>query len=450
MSGAVRTATLASSRQAPRDLPSLPALRRAVEVPPRVPVLLRPRTLAECIEPFLFWLGGVRGRRPLTLQSYRRDLKCFAAFCQQVGIEHPADVRHQHIEFYLGWLQQAGERQAGTAARRLSTLRSFCRFLVREEIIPRDPAAVAFGPKVTRRLPVYLSIPEQERVLLDLAQDRTLKGRRDYAAIALLLLTGLRADELMTLDLGALDLEIGTLRVIRGKGDKDRELPVVPRLAAILEAYLRDVRPRLYRAATSAAVFLPVSGKGVGPRVIRDRLDRKWLWRLVAHRVSAIVGRRVYPHALRHSFASRLRTNGADLALIQEALGHSEIGTTTIYAHLATPDRLATLTRLLGGGPSGPGPDHPRGEATIRGDASCLPRRREDAQVGAFGAIGDRIREIRHGLGLRQPDLATKLGVGRMTIVRAERGAYMPRMVLLQRLAALAGVSVDWLLRDAP
>ncbi|HEX9710753.1 MAG TPA: site-specific integrase, partial [Candidatus Thermoplasmatota archaeon] len=145
MSGSVHTATLAPPRQAPRRMLSLPALRAGVSMPSAVPMLPHARTLAEAIEPLLFWLGGVRGRRPLTLASYRRDLVCFTAFCRNAGIEAPEAVRHQHIEFYVAWLQQTGGRSLATAARRLSTLRSFFKYLTREEIVTRDPAAVSFG-----------------------------------------------------------------------------------------------------------------------------------------------------------------------------------------------------------------------------------------------------------------------------------------------------------------
>ena len=254
MSGAVRTAILPPGRRAPRDLPNLPALRAGLTMPSGVPMRHRPKTLAESIEPFLFWLGGVRGRRPLTLKAYREDLRSFAAFYREAGLEDPRAIRHSHIEFFLAWLQSPGGRSVGTAARHLSTLRSFFKYLVREEVIARDPAAVSFGPKVTRALPTFLTTAEQERVLTALARDRTLRGRRDHAIVATLLLTGLRAEELMSLRLESLDLETGTLRVVNGKGGKDREMPVTPRLRAILRTYLAEVRParprgRLYRLA---------------------------------------------------------------------------------------------------------------------------------------------------------------------------------------------------------
>lgn len=340
-------------RRAPRDLPSLPVLRaRLRRVPTVLPIVRRPRTLAECIEPFCLWLEGVRGRTASTVRAYRFDLEDFAAFCDRAGVTRPGDVTFSLIEFYLAWLQQRGQRRAETAARRLAAIRQFYRYLVREGEVRRDPAAVAFGPKCPPRpLPRYLTVDEQERVLAALAADETLTGRRDYALVATALLTGLRCEELCRLRLEDLDLEGGTLRVVRGKGQKDREVPVVSPLAGILREYLAETRPLLVRGAPSPYVFV----RGLtphGPARHRQRagrpLERRSVFRVIRLRVSPLVGRPIGPHALRHSFASRLRARGADLQFIQELLGHSELGTTAIYAHLATPARRAELARLLG------------------------------------------------------------------------------------------------------
>jgi integrase/recombinase XerD len=249
-------------------------------------------------------------------------------------------------------VRERGERQAATAARRLSCLRGFFRYLAREGTVARDPAALAFGPRYTRwRLPGYLTVPEQTRVLAQLAADPSLHGQRDRALIATLLLTGLRAAEACALRLPELNLESGVLRVIQGKGGKDREVPVPPSLGALLTAYLREVRPRLLAADRSPYLFLhlpvDVNFSGRRPSWGGEPLSRQQLFRAVVTRVSPLVGRRVGPHTLRHSYASRLRAAGADLQLIQECLGHAAITTTTIYAHLATPARLAEVARLL-------------------------------------------------------------------------------------------------------
>jgi site-specific recombinase XerD len=366
-----------------------------------------PATLSRLVEPFLLWLATVRGRLPRTIDAYRKDLTCAVRFFATHGREDPRTIGHGHIEAYLAWLQLTAGRSATTAVRRLHALRSFFKFLVREGLVDRDVAAVAFAPKVPRhRLPDYLTVVEQERALAALAADGSLRGRRDHALIATALLTGLRVSELAALQLAHVNLEAGVLRVVQGKGGKDREVPIIPRLRAILDAYLREVRPRLlavpqglggvfrhpesanlrirymhrgrrvdmsarspreadarqllaaHRAAldpdASPYVFVSASPK----RGWRDRraglpLQTRALWWTIHHRLSPLVGRPIHPHALRHSYAARLRAAGADLQLVQECLGHESITTTTIYAHLSTPARLASVARLLEAGAGG-------------------------------------------------------------------------------------------------
>jgi len=347
------------SRRATVHMPSLPALRVGIRPPVVLPVRRHQRTLAEHIEPFLFWLKTVRGRASNTVNAYRSDLEDFAAFCAEAGVEDPRHVTHQLIEFFVGWLQERGERAPSTAARRLHAIRGLFKYLVREGAVERDVAAVAFGPTRTPRgLPNYLTAAEQEKVLTALRRDQTLLGRRDYALIATMLFTGLRCEETATLQTGHLNLEAGLLRVYQGKGGKDREVPLVGRLQGILGSYLAEIRPRLLGGVEAPWVFVHgyAHGRYNGTRPRRvgkwatKPLATRMVWRIVSRRVSPLVGRPVHPHVLRHSFASRLRAAGADLQLIQEVLGHADIGTTTIYAHLATPTRRQAIERLLGQG----------------------------------------------------------------------------------------------------
>jgi site-specific recombinase XerD len=247
-----------------------------------------------------------------------------------------------------------------------------------------------------KKLPGYLTVPEQERIVRELAEDHSLLGRRDRALVATALLTGLRCAELAALQVQHLDLDAGRLRVVNGKGGKDRELPLIPRLEAILREYLEKVRPQLVgrpighlsrsRDQATWRLVYSVDGKKVyrnlgtrslqeaekrhkelapvppappfvfvnahdrgGQRVRRpgQALATKTIFGLVRRAVAPIVGRPVAPHMLRHSFASHLRENGADLQLIQEALGHANINTTTMYAHLSTNKRRQDLARLL-------------------------------------------------------------------------------------------------------
>ncbi len=355
------------------------------------------RTLAEYAPGFLKWLGFVRQRRENTVRSYGQDLETFLGFCASAGLVRPDDVTFRHLEFYLGWLQTERGLKASSANRHLHALRTFWRWLVREEITGRNPAAQVFLLPTHKKLPGYLSIPEQETLLAALAKDETPLGVRDYALVATGLLTGLRCAELSNLQLGHLDLEAGTLRVVEGKGLKDRELPIIPRLEGILRAYLEGARPPLlalpvgYIAAPNpksrerswAVVHtLPTgqhrrvgrapsraeaerlravlgAGAPVNPYVF-VRAKAQWLPKHGAEPVGpktifytirrlceAVLNRKVHPHMLRHSFASRLRQNGADLQDIQEALGHAVITTTTMYAHLTTRRQREQLAEYL-------------------------------------------------------------------------------------------------------
>jgi site-specific recombinase XerD len=352
--------------------------------------------LAEYAPVFLKWLSFVRQRRENTVRSYGEDLKTFLGFCEQAGLSKPDDVSFRHLEFFLGWLQKERGLKARSANHHIHALRTFWFWMVREEITARNPAAQVFLLATQKKLPNYLNIAEQEKVLATLATRRDFLGRRDYALVATGLLTGLRCSELANLELAHLDLTAGVVRVVNGKGMKDRELPVIPRLEAILRSYLaevrhplvgrlmggfhvtRDGRPsgltyqvdgaRRYQnlrglsadeVAALRATLAPMPAASpyvfvnAGPvqshRVTRAGLPlvSRLVLRIVREVVGPIVGRKVYTHMLRHSFASRLRENGADLQDIQEALGHSVITTTTMYAHISTRRRREKLAEYL-------------------------------------------------------------------------------------------------------
>ena len=243
--------------------------------------------------------------------------------------------------------------QSSTARQHFHAVRTFGKYLRREGLMVED-LSLAYGPKTPARpLPQYLTVTEQEAVLATLAADRTLLGRRDYALVATLLLMGLRAEECATLRVADLAFEgkQGTARVI-GKGQKMRELDIIPRLATILRDYLATVRPRLLRTGVLAPappwVFLNAKpSRSWQTRRAGEPLLTRSVWALVQRRLTPLVGRSVWPHLLRHSFASRLRSAGADLGVIQEFLGHASIDTTMIYAHLSTSARRADLERFL-------------------------------------------------------------------------------------------------------
>lgn len=362
--------------------------------------LVRPdAALRELVPPFLGWLALVRQRAANTVKSYGEDLRAFADFCERYRITAPARVTFHVVEAYMAWLTAKQGRAAATANRHRYAIQTFFRFLRREGLATVNPVEGTSPFKQSQRLPKYLTIPEQERVLAALAEDTSLRGRRDLALVATALLCGLRVGELAALRVEDVDLDTGRLRVV-GKGDKERECAVIPRLRAILEDYLVNVRPALcalrilgwlerHGGARNWCACYTINGKRVrentrtadreeAERVLADlvaeqritqrspylfiraghrgghhrtkgsrALLTRSIFLLIRRRLTAIVGRPVHPHMLRHSFASRLRENGADLVLIQEALGHASITTTTIYAHLTSAKRRADVARYL-------------------------------------------------------------------------------------------------------
>jgi integrase/recombinase XerD len=288
-----------------------------------------------------------------TTSAYTTALGYFCAFAAERGIRTPADVDHQTVDDYLGWLKSKGQSNKSINLR-LAALRSFFKFMRRDGVTINNPAADCERLKDEKRMPRYLSIPEQEKFLEALAKGVGLIARRDEAMIAVGLLAGLRCSEIMGLRVDEVDLASGVIRVVQGKGKKDREVPAIPRLAIILRAYLTDVRPQLLRGSESAWLFVNVhigrqSKKwfGGGPRPAGTKLHRIGFYQRLRKLSEDILGRRVNPHALRHSFASRLRRRGADLQVISEALGHASITTTAIYAHISAEDRHAMLSKML-------------------------------------------------------------------------------------------------------
>jgi site-specific recombinase XerD len=364
-------------------------------VPASTLPVARPKTLTDMVPLFLRWFEFVRMRSPATIAGYGFDLRIFLEFAQKAKLETPHDVRFQHIEFYLGYLRLDRGSSISTANRHLHTLRAFWRYLVREGLATGNPAADVFVLPKEHRLPTYLTIPQQEQLLMVLEAATGLVAHRDLALVTTGLFTGLRCSELTNLQLTHLDFEARILRVIQGKGRKDRELPIVPRLERVLRPYVEQTRPQLVGQPLGSLdpprpgqgrywhVIQHVDGqKRRGRAVTREEavqlreqmqpaplpdspyvfvhagnphrrkhqgrpLGIHAIYRLIKTVVEPIVGLHVHPHMLRHSFATRLRTNGADLQIIQEALGHASIQTTTMYAHMATPKRLAELTKFL-------------------------------------------------------------------------------------------------------
>lgn len=285
----------------------------------------------DAIEGFLYYLKVERARSDNTVQAYRRDLQQFAAWLGERGIPSPADVSHAHLVDYLVSLDEGGLGLRSIARARTS-IRQLFKFLLREGLVEADPSTLIEAPRFPAPLPVVLSGKQVEALLA--APDRTSPlGLRDAAMIELLYATGLRVTELVTLPWRAIDAEIGLLRV-RGKGDKERLVPVGEQALDLIRRYLRESRPQLDPDGTSPALFVNRRGTPMTRQNFWQRL-RGWA-------VAAGIPGKVSPHVLRHSFATHLLENGADLRALQAMLGHADISTTQIYTHV-TQARLAAL-----------------------------------------------------------------------------------------------------------
>jgi len=286
-----------------------------------------PSSFQEALQAFLDHLAVERGLSLNTVTAYRRDLLHHLSSLASRGLAHPAAVEESHLIVYLGRLRRSGAAPA-TLMRKLSALRAFYRYLVREETIPADPTLNLPAARLLRRLPSLLSIEEVERLLAQ-PQPDTLRGLRDRAMLELLYATGLRVSELVGLTRGDLNLDLGLVRCV-GKGSKERIVPVGRPALDAVRAYLaarRDLAPPL---------FLGNKGKA---------LTRTAFWRIIS-RCARQAGLRapISPHTLRHSFATHMLEGGADLRAIQELLGHANIVTTQIYTHVSA-DHLREVYR---------------------------------------------------------------------------------------------------------
>ncbi|MEN3951068.1 site-specific tyrosine recombinase XerD [Iodidimonas sp. SYSU 1G8] len=293
------------------------------------------------IEAFLEMLAAERGAALNTLDAYRRDLEDFQAFVGRRRVSlREADA--EAIRAYLARLEDAGFA-VRTAARRLSALKQFYRFLYADGMRGDDPAATLEGPKRGRDLPKVLSIGEVDRLLgaarARLDGDRTPRHVRLLALLEVVYATGLRVSELVKLSVAAARGDVRVL-LVQGKGGRERLVPLsVPAKTAMTE-YLA-VRPVfLAQAGPRGAAFLfPSRGKD-------GHLTRIRFFQLLGELAveAGVDPRRVSPHVLRHAFASHLLNNGADLRSVQQMLGHADISTTQIYTHVLE-ERLQALVR---------------------------------------------------------------------------------------------------------
>ncbi len=288
--------------------------------------------LSELVLDFLGYLELERGLSRNTLEAYRSDLQQFGLFLDREGI-NPVAITPVQLAAFVSELADGGRGGSAVAPatlqRKVACLRSFYRYLRRERLIDHDPAAELRGPRSRARLPQVLSRDEVARLLAQ-PTGTSPTAVRDRALLETMYACGLRASEAIGLELSDLDLEAGILRA-RGKGSKERIVPMGSKAIESLRLYLERARPRLVGLRDEPHVFVNLRGAA---------LSRQGLYKIVQrHAASAGFAHRMSPHTLRHSFATHLLAGGCDLRSLQEMLGHADIATTQVYTHLS-PDRL--------------------------------------------------------------------------------------------------------------
>jgi integrase/recombinase XerD len=279
--------------------------------------------MKEALKAFIHYLTVEKGLASNTLQSYERDLTYYLNHLELSGIQRLEDSSRQHITQYLLRLKQEGKASA-TLSRNVSSIRSFYQFLLRDRRITQDPSVHVETPKIERKLPKVLTMREVEDLLQ--APDVTQPlGKRDAAMLELLYATGIRVSELVQLSLDDVHLQMGFIRCM-GKGAKERIIPLGTKAIEALEMYLQNGRSKLLKKNKEETLFLNHHGKP---------LSRQGFWKIIKKLArEAQIKKEITPHTLRHSFATHLLENGADLRSVQEMLGHADISTTQIYTHV--------------------------------------------------------------------------------------------------------------------
>ena len=281
--------------------------------------------MEKLLDEFIYYLSVERGLAKNTLASYRFDLEDYLSFCKKQQVKDLQQAGRNTVMAYLFQLQVEG-RLPSTISRHLAALKSFYRYLFREGNLQEDPVADLESPRPAQKLPRVLSVAEVDDLL---AQPRISEpaGLRDKAMLELLYATGVRVTELVSLNLEHINLENGFIRCY-GKGSKERIVPLGDVAVRFLGEYLARGRSKLTAGGKTDA--LCVNHRG-------NRLTRQGFWKIIKkYALMAGISRQIAPHTLRHSFATHLLENGADLRSVQEMLGHADIGTTQIYTHLTS------------------------------------------------------------------------------------------------------------------
>ncbi|KPB03043.1 site-specific tyrosine recombinase XerD [Bacillus sp. CHD6a] len=276
------------------------------------------------LKDFIHFLVVEKGLASNTVVSYERDLKSYLLYLNKVEEMSSLDaVTRSNILQFLKFLTENG-KSSKTIARHIASIRSFHQFLLREKVTTQDPTVHIDRPKQEQKLPQVMSL-EEVQALLDSPDTTKVFGIRDKAMLELLYATGMRVSELISLNLSDVHLTMGFVRCI-GKGNKERIIPLGSMAQNAITNYIEESRSHLLKKKNTDALFVNLYG---------NRLTRQGFWKILKKLTKeAGIEKELTPHTLRHSFATHLLENGADLRAVQEMLGHADISTTQIYTHV--------------------------------------------------------------------------------------------------------------------
>lgn len=283
---------------------------------------------SEVFNKYIAFLEAEKNASKYTVRNYTRDLMEFFAFCTEKKIESLRDVTKLTLRAYLAHLLEQ-QFAKSSIARKLSAIRSFYRYLMREEMVKASPAATTVSPRLDRKLPVFLTTDEAKRLVesphMPEKPVETSEAvlQRDRAILEILYAAGMRVSELVNMDMEQVDLAANEIRVW-GKGSKERMVLIGGPAARALTDYIENGRKSLLENKKSNALFL----NRYGERILARRVQK------IISRYSRSIDKKIHPHILRHTFATHLLDGGADLKVVQELLGHADLSSTQIYTHV--------------------------------------------------------------------------------------------------------------------
>ncbi len=278
--------------------------------------------MLDLIDAYENYLSKVKRASSNTVSSYMRDIRQFSGWLQSEMLLNVTDASQQNISDYLAHLEREG-RSNSTISRNLASLKNFYSYLVASGFLEKTPVVEIHVEHEEKKIPEVLTNQEVE-LLLSQPICSDAKGYRDKAMLEVMYATGIRVTELINLDVGDVNLELGMLRCSNGK--KSRTIPLYPEALNALSVYLRDIRETMVDSPDEKALFVNIGG---------SRMSRQGFWKVLKHyQQTAHIQKDITPHTLRHSFAVHLLENGADLGSVQELMGHSDISSTQMYKQL--------------------------------------------------------------------------------------------------------------------